>query len=392
MRPSSANLCTIFTRSRRRSSFICGSGTRIIAPCVTGSSPSSASRIAFSITLICDLSNGVTVSRRGSGAARLATWFSIIIEPYTSTRTVSSMLVVALLERTDANSCFTDSIALSMCARASFMICWIVLMANIGGRVCQVRVAARLLFLHPDPRSHLLPADRHGDGAWAVNVQNDQRQVVFLTKRHRGLVHHAQFLEHNVAIADPFVERRVRILLRVRRVDAVDTGRLDDDVGLHLDGPQCRGGVGRKVRIARAAGKNHDAALLEMAKCAPPDIGLGQLFHPDRCHDTSVQAPSLHDVLERERIDDRAEHAHVIGGDTIHTHLGELPSAYDVATADHHPNADAHVDDSTNLVTELANAVEVETGALLSGEGLAGELQQDPPEDRLTVIGHQVGY
>src|SRR5262245_55060264 len=71
--PSSAYLCTTFTSSLRRCSFIMGSGTRMIAPCVDGSSPSPDSRIAFSTIFICPLSNGVTIRTRGSGAFTVAT-------------------------------------------------------------------------------------------------------------------------------------------------------------------------------------------------------------------------------------------------------------------------------------------------------------------------------
>ena len=45
----------------------------MIPPCVDGSSPRSDSRMAFSTTLICPLSNGVTMMTRGSGAETLAT-------------------------------------------------------------------------------------------------------------------------------------------------------------------------------------------------------------------------------------------------------------------------------------------------------------------------------
>ena len=50
-------------------------------PCVTGSSPRSVSRIAFSMTLIWVRSYGVTVSSRGSGAAMFATWLRLICVP-----------------------------------------------------------------------------------------------------------------------------------------------------------------------------------------------------------------------------------------------------------------------------------------------------------------------
>src|SRR3990172_5948005 len=128
MCPSSAYLCTTFVRSRRRSSVIAGSGTRITPLCVTGSNPSPESRIAFSITLTWLLSNGVTRMRRGSGAATCATWFIAICAPYISTRTVSSIVGDALPDRTEWNSRFTASTPFSIPARQSFMMVWMLFM------------------------------------------------------------------------------------------------------------------------------------------------------------------------------------------------------------------------------------------------------------------------
>ena len=81
IRPSSASLCTTFTSSLRRSSERAGSGTRIKAPWVAGLRPRSASRMAFSMAWVSDLSNGCTVSNRASGAATMATWLSGIELP-----------------------------------------------------------------------------------------------------------------------------------------------------------------------------------------------------------------------------------------------------------------------------------------------------------------------
>ena len=52
---------------------------------------------------------------------------------------------------------------------------------------------------------------------------------------------------------------------RVGRVDAVDLGALQDDVGLHLHRAQGGRGVGGEVGIAGAGGKDDDAALFEVA-------------------------------------------------------------------------------------------------------------------------------
>ena len=55
---------------------------------------------------------------------------------------------------------------------------------------------------------------------------------------------------------------------------------------------------------------------------APPDVRLRELLHPDGRHHAGVDAVLLEHVLQRERVDDRAEHPHVVGGDAVHAHAG----------------------------------------------------------------------
>src|SRR5215210_4624339 len=75
-RPCSAMLCTIFTRSRRRSSVSSGMESLITLPSLFGVNPMSDSRIAFSICLIEFLSYGVIVSSRASVAETCDSWLS----------------------------------------------------------------------------------------------------------------------------------------------------------------------------------------------------------------------------------------------------------------------------------------------------------------------------
>ena len=81
-RPSSASLCTTLTSSLRRSSESAGSGTRIRLPCVDGIE----AEVGVADGLLdglasAPLSNGCTVSSRGSGAATIATWLSGTVLP-----------------------------------------------------------------------------------------------------------------------------------------------------------------------------------------------------------------------------------------------------------------------------------------------------------------------
>ena len=99
-----------------------------------------------------------------------------------------------------------------------------------------------------------------------------------------------------------------------------------------------------KVRIARARGKDHRAALLEVPNGAAADVRLGELLHADRRHDARVDALPLEHVLHGQRVDHRAEHAHVVGGDAVHASLGKQRAANDVAAADHQTDRRAGLD------------------------------------------------
>jgi hypothetical protein len=51
-------------------------------------------------------------------------------------------------------------------------------------------------------------------------------------------------------------------------------------------------------------------------------------------------AEALERVLQRQGVDHRGQHAHVIGGHPVHAGLGQTGTAENVAPADHH--ADLH--------------------------------------------------
>ena len=67
--------------SRRRSSESSGKITRMIDPSLDGFTPRSLFLIAFSIAPIDDLSNGWTMTIRGSGMWNEASWFTGVCVP-----------------------------------------------------------------------------------------------------------------------------------------------------------------------------------------------------------------------------------------------------------------------------------------------------------------------
>lgn len=56
-------------------------------------------------------------------------------------------------------------------------------------------------------------------------------------------------------------------------VDAVNLGGFNQNLGADLARTKSRGGVGRKVRIARTGGKNNDVALGKVVDGATANIG-----------------------------------------------------------------------------------------------------------------------
>ena len=130
---------------------------------------------------------------------------------------------------------------------------------------------------------------------------------------------------------------------RVGGVDAVDLGALEDHVGLHLHRAQRGGGVGREVGIAGAGGEDDHAALFEVADGAAADERLGDGAHLDGGRDTRDDADVLERILQRQRVDDRREHAHVVGRRAVHALGARREAAEQVAAADDDGDLDAEV-------------------------------------------------
>src|SRR5690606_23616961 len=113
--------------------------------------------------------------------------------------------------------------------------------------------------------------------------------------------------------------------------------------------------IGREERIARARGEDRDAAFLEVPYRAAANVILADLVDLQRGHDACDDTLPLERVLQRERVDDGREHAHVIGRDPIHTGFGEARATEDVATADHEANLDAEAADLGDFGSHSTN-------------------------------------
>jgi len=92
-------------------------------------------------------------------------------------------------------------------------------------------------------------------------------------------------------------------------------------------------------------------------------------------------AQGLQGVLERQSVDHRREHPHVVGTGAVHAARRAAQAPEDVAAADHDRDLDAEVgagvgDLLRDPADDLAVDAEVELGV---GERLAGELEHHSP-------------
>ena len=125
------------------------------------------------------------------------------------------------------------------------------------------------------------------------------------------------------------------IFFRVGRIDAVDFGRFEQHVGLDLPGPQGGRRVGRDERAAGPGRQDHDPPLFKMPHAAATDERLGHAFHADGRLQPRRHADLLQGILQRQAVDHRGQHPHVMRGRRIDGRAdgGELAPAENVPAA-----------------------------------------------------------
>src|SRR5581483_1295397 len=89
-----------------------------------------------------------------------------------------------------------------------------------------------------DQRSHFFAGKDAPDVSRTVQVEDDDGQVVLAAKRDGGRVHHLESALEEVEIADLVEHLGVFDQDRIGVVNAVNLGRLHDDVGLDLHGAE----------------------------------------------------------------------------------------------------------------------------------------------------------
>src|SRR6267154_2535644 len=182
---------------------------------------------------------------------------------------------------------------------------------------------------HPLPQHHAL------DIPGPVHIEHYDRHAVVHAQRNRRRVHHLQVLAQHLAIGNGGKKLRVRNLLRIGVVNSVHACGFQDYVRLDFHRAQRRRGVRRKIRIPCPRRKNHHAVFFQVPHRAPPDKRLGNFFHFDGAQHAREHAFFFQRVLQRQRVDDRREHAHVVAGGAVDL-KAFLPGPAENISAAHH--------------------------------------------------------
>ena len=132
-------------------------------------------------------------------------------------------------------------------------------------------------------------------------------------------------------------------------------------------------------RIARAGREDHHPPLLQMPDRTAADVVLADLVNLQGRHDARVRALTFERVLHRQRVDDRGQHAHLVGRHAVHARLGQTRAAKDVAAADHEPDLDAPGGDFGDLVRNSTDDGRIDAVLLAAQQRFATEFQQNPP-------------
>jgi len=224
----------------------------------------------------------------------------------------------------------------------------------------------------------VLAATHPQDVASGRELEHANWQVILPTERHRGGIHHPNPVDQEPIVAQLREHLSTLVAVGVSVVDALDLGRLEQGLGLNLHRPQRCRGIRREVRVPRASRENHHRAFFQMPYRPSPNVRLGHLTNLDGAHHSDGDPSLLEGVLERQGVDDRGEHAHVVALRAVHACASTLEAAKDVPT----PNDDADLHSAAlNLAELLGDLLERlhlnAEAALFATQRLTAQLEND---------------
>ena len=222
--------------------------------------------------------------------------------------------------------------------------------------------------------------DNAAHHAFLLKVENVDRQVVISGEKHRGLIQRAQVFADNGVVADPAIAFGSGVFVWIVRIDAIGFV-LGKQNGLcaHFEGALHAGIVGGEKGIADAAGKNDDVPLVEMPRRDQANKRFCDRVDRNGGHHAHFGiAFGVEHAAQHQAVDDRAQHADVVGLGPLDAPARTLVPAKDVAAADDDANFNAPHVEVENFVGDVFEGFRVKSRFQGARNRAATEFENNP--------------
>ena len=115
-----------------------------------------------------------------------------------------------------------------------------------------------------------------------------------------------------------------------------------------------------------------------MGRRTAADVWLGNLVHRDCGLDANIYPPLFQRVRQRQGIDGRRQHAHMVGAGAFHFAAAVLDAAPEIAAAYHKPDLAADIYTALDDIAYRADDIKIQPEVPLTRERFAADLNQYP--------------
>ena len=133
-----------------------------------------------------------------------------------------------------------------------------------------------------------------------------------------GSIHDFQILRQDFIMGNCLILDGIRELMRVFVIDAIDHGRLTEDIRFDLGSAKCGACICREERVTGSAGEDDDPLLLKVSHRTLSDIRFCHLTDIDCRHDTCYGSGLFKRIRDCKSIHKCGQHTHMVRCNTIH--------------------------------------------------------------------------
>src|SRR5690606_1883060 len=133
-----------------------------------------------------------------------------------------------------------------------------------------------------------------------------------------------------------------------------------------------------EIWVSSAGAEDDHPPLFQMPHRPSADERFTDLFHLDGGKQTSFDAQLFQRILQCHTVDDRSQHAHVIGLHAVHSGFFRTQTPINIPTADDDGNLHSFAVNFLDIPCILCDAIDIDTVLLLAHQGFTTEFEERP--------------